>query len=114
MSFKEILSSFENKSLKILELKKENEFFDYEYKKSDLFILIVCHFDTANKSFFDKEWKISSGLSRYQSKTECWKENIDICFKNYLKKSSLLKFDFNFSNPYSTFYKFYLLSRNPN
>lgn len=63
MSFKEILSSFENKSLKILELKKENEFFDYEYKKSDIEAnaLVVIGPNGCGKSLIGK---IVEGKSR--------------------------------------------------
>lgn len=106
--------------LKFQFTKDDNNFIDYGRivkkdfvtKESDLFILIVCSFDEKSKKEFDEIWDISSKLVRYQSKTNCWNENIINCFNEFFDKAELKKIDeIKFSKPYPTQYNFYLLNK---
>ena len=87
---------------------------DFEERMSDLFILIIANWDIQDKIKYDKKWGITSNLSRYISKNECWRQNIITSF-NTFKEAKLIEFEkIEINLPYKTEYNFYLLERNGN
>ncbi|MGE4346894.1 MAG: hypothetical protein AB7D46_05710 [Flavobacteriaceae bacterium] len=84
---------------------------DYEIRNSNLFILIVAHWNKQEKKEFDKKWGISSNLSRYLSSNDDWKTNIIESF-NLFKDTEFVEFEkIEIEKPYKTDYHIYILSR---
>lgn len=84
---------------------------DYEIRNSNLFILIVAHWNKQEKKEFDKKWGISSNLSRYLSSNDDWKTNIIESF-NLFKGTEFVEFEkIEIEKPYKTDYHIYILSR---
>lgn len=84
---------------------------DFEYRKSDLFVLIIASWDVDSKKEFDKKWGITSNLSRYISPKNDWKKNILESFKLF-EKNELIEFEnILITRPYKMEYHFYLLKR---
>jgi hypothetical protein len=84
---------------------------DFENRKSDMFILIISNWVKEKKKEFDKEWKISSDLSRYISKKTEWKTNIENTLNSF-EQAELEMFDkIEIDKPYPTEYYFYNLKR---
>lgn len=83
----------------------------YEFRSSDLLILIIVEWDKEQKSDYDKKWGITSNLTRYISKNDDWKQNIRESFKKFtsgiLIETEVLKLN----NPFSAEYSFYILKR---
>lgn len=85
---------------------------DFEVRNSDLFILILSHWNVFEKREYDKKWEINTNLSRYISKNENWRKNILEEFKNF-KQATLMEIEkIQINEPYKTDYYFYILCRN--
>lgn len=84
---------------------------DFIDRKSDLFILIIADWNIAVKKKYDKEWGITSNLSRYVSKNDQWKEDLRKSFKQF-ENGELIEFEkLEINLPYNTEYYFYILKR---
>ncbi|MFA5299516.1 MAG: hypothetical protein WC389_15105 [Lutibacter sp.] len=84
---------------------------DFEFRKSDLFILTISNWNIEDKKAFDQKWNISSNLSRYISKTDNWKKNIIESFKKF-KTTELIEFEkIKTESPYGMEYYFFILKR---
>lgn len=84
---------------------------DFEERKSDLFILTIAHWDIQKKIKFDKHWGIDSNLSRYISRSDTWKNNIQECFEMF-ENTKLTIFDnIEVDSSFGMQYHFYMLSR---
>lgn len=82
---------------------------DFEYRSSNLFILIVANWNKNEKQIFDNIWGLTSNLSRYISKSENWKENIRTSFKS-IENSILVETErISLDVPYQIDYHFYIL-----
>lgn len=83
----------------------------YEFRESDLFILIISHWNKKEKADYDKKWGITSNLSRYISADDRWKDNIRDSFKQFttgtLMETEVIKLD----KPFPSEYYFYILNR---
>ena len=87
---------------------------DFEKRSSDLFILIIAHWKKSDKKEFDKNWNITSKLSRYISDNEEWTGNIREAFKTFEKteNSKLIEFEkIQIEKPFRMEYYFYILKR---
>jgi hypothetical protein len=80
-------------------------------KQADLFILIVCEWNKAEKREFDRKWGIDSDLSRYLCDGEEWKNNIKNLFSEYINCNTD-EFAIEVDEPYKTKYSFFIISRN--
>lgn len=104
--------------------KHRNNFLDYTesiknefcIRKSDMFILIVQTVNIEEKNKFDDYWGIETKLTKYQSKSDNWKENLINCFnditvniENSCELSESIKIEIQ--KPYQTQYHFYILSK---
>jgi hypothetical protein len=84
-------------------------------RKSDMFILIVCHWDKKEKKVFDDKWGITTKLSRYISGNMDWSTNItntfnEVCQKSDAQIEEIPKIEVN--KPFPVEYYFYILKRN--
>lgn len=84
---------------------------DYDDRNSNMFILIVAHFDIDEKKEYDKKWGIKNGLAKYVSKHNDWESIFDKPFCSFEECSDLMRFQINISEPYKTKYLFYVLSK---
>lgn len=83
-------------------------------RKSDMFILIVQTVNIEEKNKFDDYWGIETKLTKYQSKSDNWKENLINCFNditvNIENSCELLEnIKIEIQKPYQTQYHFYIL-----
>lgn len=84
---------------------------DFEYRNSDLFILVIANWDIQSKKKYDKSWNISTNLSRYISKNDHWRQNIISSF-NEFQNAKLIELEkFEIDLPYKTEYNFYILEK---
>jgi len=83
----------------------------YEFRVSDLFILIIYHCDTNEKNQYDGKWGITSKLSRYISNNDSWKINIRESFKRFTNGILLETEVIKCNKPFASEYSFYLLKR---
>lgn len=82
---------------------------DFEFRESDLFILIISNWNKNDKKIFDKSWGLTSNLSRYISNNDNWKENIRKSF-SIIENTTLLETEsIKLDLPYSIEYYFYVL-----
>lgn len=82
---------------------------DFEYRSSDLFILIISDWDKKEKTAFDNKWGVSSNLSRYISKNDNWKDNIRSSFHT-IENTVLIETEkITLSFPFEIDYYFYIL-----
>ncbi|HAD79809.1 hypothetical protein [Empedobacter falsenii] len=82
---------------------------DFEFRSSDLFILIISNWNKKEKEIFDNQWGISSNLSRYISKNDKWKDNIRNSF-NTIENTVLIETEkITLSFPFEIDYYFYIL-----
>jgi len=79
-------------------------------KQSDLFILIISHWDKTDKHAFDKKWGLTSNLSRFLSLEETWKKNIGNLLCKF-ENTELQELKIEVPQPYKTTYDFFIISR---
>ncbi|WP_026837366.1 hypothetical protein [Gillisia sp. JM1] len=93
---------------------------DFEIRNSDLFILIVAHWDKEDKKKFEDRWfdekhDLAPDLNRYISKTECWKKNIPNLLGSYdkCKSENFISLDIGEEDEFNhrVNYNFYFLRR---
>jgi hypothetical protein len=93
---------------------------DFEIRNSDLFILIVAHWDKEDKKKFEDRWfdekhDLAPDLNRYISKTECWKKEIPNLFGSYdkCKSENFISLDIGEEDEFNhrVNYNFYFLRR---
>lgn len=89
---------------------------DYEYRKSDAFILIVAHWNKDLKAKFDDVWQITPDLNQYicpkEPKQSEWKNNILESLKSF-EPATLKVVHRKVEEPYPISYRFYSLLREP-
>lgn len=94
----------------------KNEFI---IRQSNMFILIVQTVNTDEKNEYDDFWGIDTKLTKYQSKTDDWQENLMNCYNeitNVVENSCELfePIKIEIQKPYQTQYHFYILSQKQN
>lgn len=83
----------------------------YEYRESNLLILIITHSDKKEKAEYDEKWGITSNLSRYISSNENWKQNIRESFKRFPNGTLVETEVIKLRKPLASEYCFYILKR---
>lgn len=91
----------------------KNEFI---IRQSNMFILIVQTVNVDEKNEYDDFWGIDTKLTKYQSKTNDWYENLMNCYNeitNVVENSCELfePIKIEIQKPYHTQYHFYILSK---
>lgn len=93
---------------------------DFEIRNSDLFILIVAHWDKEDKKKFEARWfdekhDLAPDLNRYISKTECQKIEIPKLLGSYdrCKSENFISLDIGEEDEFNheVNYSFYFLRR---
>ncbi len=82
---------------------------DFVKRESDMFILIIAHWERKEKDEHNK-WGIGSNLNKFLSSTNEWKQNIDVEFMK-IKDSELEKHKIDIVRQYSMEYYFYILKK---
>jgi predicted amidophosphoribosyltransferase len=89
----------------------ERDFQRLVYKKqTDIFILIISWWDKENKMKFDKEWGLTTNLSRYLSMDENWINNINKLLSEY-SNTEVNEVKIQLLKPYLTNYQIQILTR---
>ena len=83
---------------------------NFEVHNSDLFILIVSHWDKEVKKEFDTDWDVTPDLNKYISKTDCWKSNIPAHLESF-NSANWDMISLKTEDPYPVDYQFYFLKR---
>lgn len=88
-------------------------------RQSNMFILIVQTVNTEEKNKYDNFWGIDINLTKYQSKTDDWQENLMNCYNEITTnvENSCELFEpikIEIQKPYQTQYHFYILSQKQN
>lgn len=103
--------------------KHRNNFLNYKEsirrefinRASDMFILVITDCDKSEKESYDKQWGISTNLSKYMSGNDLWKDNVKNSFDAIVcevRNCELLEVvDVSIYTPYLTNYYFYILKR---
>lgn len=94
----------------------KNEFI---IRQSNMFILIVQIVNADEKNEYDDFWGIDTKLTKYQSKTDDWQENLMNCYNEITTnvENSCELFEpikIEIQKPYKTQYHFYILSQKQN
>ena len=82
---------------------------DFEVRKSDLFILIVAHWNKEETKKFQEEWNPTPNLNKFIATKDCWKTNIPNLLNTYGDCSEPISY--TAEEYHSTDYNFYLLRR---
>lgn len=103
--------------------KHRNNFLNYEEsirrefinRKSDMFILVIADCDKSEKEPYDKQWGITTNLSKHMSGNDGWRDNVKNSFNAIVCKEEncelLEVVDISICTPYLTNYYFYILKK---
>lgn len=103
--------------------KHRNNFLNYKEsirrefinRASDMFILVIADCDKSEKKSSDKQWGISTNLSKYMSGNDGWKDNVKNSFNAIVCEEGncelLEVVDISIYTPYLTYYYFYILKK---
>lgn len=103
--------------------KHRNDFLNYKEsirrefinRESDMFILVIADCDKSEKEPYDKQWGISTNLSKYMSGNDHWKDNVKNSFSAIVCEEGncelLEVVDISIYTPYLTNYYFYILKK---
>jgi hypothetical protein len=83
---------------------------DYKSRKSDMFIVIISDWLKMDGDKFAEQWGISQKLSKYISKSDVWKNNIESTLDSF-DNSFWSSYMFSVKQPYEMKYHFYVLKR---
>lgn len=101
--------------------KHRNNFLNYKEsirrefinRASDMFILVIADCDKSEKESYDKQWGISTNLSKYMSGNVDWKDNVKNSFSDIVCEEGSCELlevvDISINTPYLTYYYFYIL-----
>lgn len=85
--------------------------YDFQDKKSDLFILIVIEWNDHEKLAFDNKCGLGKSLINYnKGNASNWRENIKLLFNSFPDSELYEHKKIQISKPYETIYQFYFLS----
>lgn len=85
--------------------------YDFQKKKSDLFILIVIEWDDYEKLDFDKKCGLEKSLINFNKGSLVnWREAISLLFQNFHDTTLHVHTKIEISKPYKTAYQFYFLT----
>ncbi|HFD0348773.1 TPA: DUF6508 domain-containing protein, partial [Acinetobacter baumannii] len=91
---------------------RKNEIaYDFEEKRSDLFILIIIEWDDYEKLAFDKTCGLEKSLIHYnKGNLVNWREDIFLLFQSFQNTTLHMHKKIEISKPYKTAYQFYFLT----
>jgi len=84
---------------------------DFEERQSDLFILVISHWDREKKRSFDNLWGIKTDLSKNIASHSDWKDNILNSFRGFENTELKTIEKIVVQTPFRAEYYFYLLGR---